>query len=154
MKKLINNRNGVTLIETVVATAIIAILLVTVLGALLYGQKMVVFSDAKNNEAAQAQELIDSIMTQLSANIEPGALSVVGAKKINGSFVDPKTRIAPEQSSDYKKQYIIETATVPKVVDGKAVDYVVYTIRVRVYYNNDESYIDLKAFAKKGGVWV
>lgn len=154
MKKIMKDQAGVTLIETVAATAIIAIILVTVLGALLYGQKMVVFSDSKNNEAAQAQELIDKIMTQLSANTEPSLLSVGDVKKINGNFVDPKTIIEPEHPSDYRKQYIIEVDTVKRDVNGTAVDYTVYSIQVRVYYNNDESYVDLKAFAKKGGVWV
>lgn len=153
MKRILKNQAGVTLIETVAATAIIAIILVTILGALLYGQKMVVFSDSKNNEAAQAQDLIDSIMTQLSENIDPSSLSTGDAIK-RDNFADPKTITNFLPGQDPRKQYIIETDTVQKTVDGKTVDYPVYTIQVRVYYNNDESYVDLKAFAKKGGVWT
>lgn len=154
MKRILKNQAGVTLIETVAATAIIAIILVTILGALLYGQKMVVFSDSKNNEAAQAQDLIDSIMTQLSASTAPEALSTGDAKKMDDNFVDPTAIIPPEQPSDYRKQYMIKANTVTKDVNGNKVDYTVYTIQVRVYYNNNESYVDLKAFAQKGGVWV
>ena len=40
------------------------------------------------------------------------------------------------------------------MVNENPVDYPVYTIQVRIYYNNDESYVDLKAYTKKGGVTV
>lgn len=153
MKVIMKNQRGVTLVETVAATAIIAIILVTILGALLYGQKMIVFSDSKNNEAAQAQDLMDSIMTQLSEDKDPSSLSTGAAIKMD-SFADPKTITNLSPGQDPRKQYIIEADTVQKTVAGKTVDYPVYTIQVRVYYNNDESYVDLKAFAKKGGVWT
>ncbi|MDD3307282.1 MAG: hypothetical protein PHO29_09345 [Acetobacterium sp.] len=153
MKKILKNSDGVTLIETVAATAIIAIIFVTILGALLYGQKMVVFSDSKNNEAAQAQDLIDSIMSQLSEDKNPSSLSTEDAIK-RDSFADPKTITNLSAGQDPRKQYMIQEGTVRKSVNGSAVDYVVYTVMVRIYYNNDESYIELKAFAKKGGVWA
>ncbi|OFV70156.1 prepilin-type N-terminal cleavage/methylation domain-containing protein [Acetobacterium wieringae] len=153
MKKILKNNAGVTLIETVAATAIIAIILVTILGALLYGQKMIVFSDSKNNQAAQAQDLIDSIMSQLSEDKNPSSLSTGDAIK-RDSFADPKTITNLSAGQDPRKQYMIQEGTVRKSVNGSAVDYVVYTVMVRIYYNNDESYIELKAFAKKGGVWA
>lgn len=153
MKRILRNQAGVTLIETVAATAIIAIILVTILGALLYGQKMVVFSDSKNNEAAQAQDLIDSIMNQLSENKDPSSLSTGDAIKMD-SFAEPQTITSPPAGQDPRKQYIIQEGVVQKVVNGSNVNYVSYTVQVRIYYNNDESYVDLKAFTKKGGVWV
>lgn len=153
MKRIIKNQTGVTLIETVATTAIIAIILVTILGALLYGQKMVVFSDSKNNEAAQAQDLIDAIMTQLSENKDPSSLSTGDAIKMV-SFADPKTITNPQPGKDVRKQYIIEEDNVPKIVNDNPRDYPVYMIKVRVYYNNDESYVDLKAYTKKGGISV
>lgn len=153
MKRIIKNQTGVTLIETVAATAIIAIILITILGALLYGQKMVVFSDSKNNEAAQAQDLIDAIMTQLSENQDPSSLSTGEAIRMV-SFADPKTITNSPPGKDVRKQYIIKEDNVQKMVNDNLVDYPVYTIQVRVYYNNDESYVDLKAYAKKGGISV
>lgn len=140
MKERLSNQCGVTLIETVAATAIIAIILVTILGALLYGQKMVVFSDSKNNEAAQAQELIDNIMTALSSGTIPTetalqALDVGDETGEKFSYIE----------SEPKQYYYTET-----IRDGR----LGYDINVRVYFNNGESYVDLKAFAKKGGVWV
>jgi len=135
MKKKFNDQRGVTLIETVAATAIIAIILVTIVGALLYGQKMIVFTDAKNNEAAQAQELVDNIMTSLSKGIIPtdvmlGASNVV-ANTGEKFFYD---------ESQPKQYYYTETT-----LNGEAG----YTVNVRVYYNNGDSHVDLKAFAKK-----
>ncbi|AWW27148.1 MULTISPECIES: hypothetical protein [Acetobacterium] len=153
MKRIVRNQTGVTLIETVATTAIIAIILITILGALLYGQKMVVFSDSKNNESAQAQDLIDSIMTQLSENKDPSSLSTGDAIKM-ASFADPKTILNPPSGKDSRKQYIVEEDKVRKMVNENPVDYPVYTIQVRIYYNNDESYVDLKAYTKKGGVTV
>ncbi|MGV8906655.1 MAG: type IV pilus modification PilV family protein [Acetobacterium sp.] len=147
MLKRLNNQRGVTLIETVASTAIIAIILVTILGALLYGQKMIIFSDGKNNEAAQAQELVDEIMAQLSAKTNEEPLSIIGATKMSSSFIDPNSPIDPRKQYHY----------VPVDIAGNEVLFenaVGYHIYVRVYYNNDESYIDLKAFTKKGGVNV
>lgn len=153
MKNILINKHGATLIETVVSTAIIAIILITILGALLYGQKMIVFSDSKNNEAAQAQDMIDSIMSQLSEGENPATITVAAAKKVN-VFVDPKTIIPPQLPNEYQKQYIITDKVAVKVDDegNNQKEYVVYTVWVRVYYNNNESYIDLKAYAKKSGV--
>ncbi|MBU4438519.1 MAG: type II secretion system GspH family protein [Acetobacterium sp.] len=147
MIKILKNHAGVTIIETVAATAIVAIILITILGALLYGQKMVVFSDSKNNEAAQAQEVIDAIMTQLSTRTGLQDPTVNGVTKVNGSF------FVPTQTTDPRKQYYFEPVDIKGDVvnDEKAVGYQIY---VRMYYNNDTSYIDLSSFAKKGSVWL
>jgi type II secretory pathway pseudopilin PulG len=146
MKKIIKDQSGVTLIETVATTAIIAIILVTVIGALLYGQKMVVFSDSKNNEAAQAQEMIDEIMKQLSARTDQSEPIIPGATNVNGTF------FTPSQPAHSRKQYYYE----PVDIGGNivAVDPAVgYRVYVRVYYNNDQSYVELDAFTKKGSVF-
>ncbi|MEO1815707.1 MAG: type II secretion system protein [Acetobacterium sp.] len=146
MKNIIKDQTGVTLIETVVSTAIIAIILVTVLGALLFGQKMVVFSDSKNNEAAQAQEMVDEIMKQLSARADQSDPTIAGATKVNGVF------FTPSQPAYSRKQYYYEPVDIVgnKVTVENAIGYRVY---VRVYYNNDQSYVELDAFTKKGSVF-
>lgn len=171
MKKLINNQNGVTLVETVVATAIIAILLVTVLGALLYGQKMVVFSDVKNNGASQAQDLIDELMTMISKGTIPTSENTgayfVGDDAETG-FINPKMLTSDMLTSidtakiDTSKQFVIKATTFEKVIDGsrptgdslRSKQYTTYNVWVRVYYNNNESYVELKAYTKKDGVGV
>lgn len=146
MKKIMNDQAGVTLIETVAATAIIAIILVTIVGALLFGQKMVVFSDSKNNESAQAQEMIDEIMKQLSARSDQTDPTIAGAINVNGTF------FTPTQPADSRKQYYYEPVDLAgnKVTVEKAIGYRIY---VRVYYNNDQSYVELDAFTKKGSVF-
>lgn len=146
MKKIIKDQTGVTLIETVVSTAIIMIILVSVVGALLYGQKMIVFTDTKNNAAAQAQEMIDEIMNHLSARSDQSDPTIEGATNINGTF------LTPSQPTFSRKQYYYE----PVDLGGNkaAVDNAIgYRIYVRVYYNTDQSYVELDAFTKKGSVF-
>lgn len=129
MKKILQNQHGVTLIETVAATAIVGIILVTILGALLFGQKMIVFSDTKNNAAAIGQDQIDGMM----ANISSGNVPDSGTTMVEG--------------------YKIETAITAVDKNGDGIEEG-YDIKVRIYYNNDESYVELKAYAKKDGVKV
>lgn len=137
MKKILVNQRGVTLIETVAAVAIIAIITVTILGTLLFGQKVIVFTDEKNNDAAQAQDLVDEIMTKLSQKpLEDYShdLGIVDAERMENNFDSPTTDLT-------KKYYIKEV-----YLDGKLIGYNVY---VRVYYENGDSQINLTAFAKK-----
>lgn len=131
MKRIIDNQRGVTLIETVVATAIIAILLTTVMGALLYGQKMVIFTDEKNNAAAIAQEEIDKTMATVAS----------------GSAPPSATRIDVPDHDGYKMDII----TSPADRNGDGINEG-YAINVKVYYHNEEFHVELKAYAKKGGL--
>lgn len=131
MKKILKNQRGVTLIETVAATAIITIIMVTILGALLYGQKMIVFSDTKNNAASIGQEQIDEIMAKVTSGNAPASGTVI----VDGCTV--KIEVT-EVDKDKDIQLLKEG----------------YDIKVQVYYNNDESYVELKAYAKKDGVKI
>ena len=120
MKELIKNKNGATLIETLVAIVIIAIILITVVGALLYGQKMIVFSDTRNNAAAIGQDQIDKKIEAVESGTVPNSETTV---------VDGHN-------------------TVINVTGDTLSGQEVYYISVRVYYNNNNSYIDLSALAK------
>ncbi len=131
MKGIIANQRGVTLIETVVATAIIAILLTTVIGALLYGQKMIVFTDEKNNAAAIAQEQIDAAMAMATSGTAPPTDPPEGTPTPNG----------------YRRVQV--ASQVDRNGDGTNDG---YAINVKIYYNNDQSYVELEAYAKKGGL--
>jgi type II secretory pathway pseudopilin PulG len=131
MKKLLNNHQGITLIETVVSVAIIAIIVVTVLGALLYGQKMVVFSDTKNGAATKAQEIIDDRMNQITTGSADASAPANEETTIDGYQVE------------------IEYAEANKDKDSINEG---CNIVVRVYYNNNASYTELTAYALKGGV--
>ncbi|WP_303869945.1 prepilin-type N-terminal cleavage/methylation domain-containing protein [Acetobacterium wieringae] len=120
MNKILKNNDGITLIETVVSTAIIMIILVSVVGALMYGQKMIVFTDSKNNAAAIGQDQIDKMIAAFEAGETPGSYPDL----IDGHAVD-----------------IVVNSN---VIDEKTV----YNISIRVYYNSGDSYVDLVALAK------
>lgn len=131
MKRLLNNQQGVTLIETVAATAIIVIIMVTVLGALLYGQKMVVFSDTKNSAAAKAQDIIDDRMNQITTGNADASVPTNENTTIDGNKV-----VIEYTEADKDANNINEGCN----------------MLVRVYYNKNESYVELMAYALKGGV--
>ena len=137
------NQKGVTLIETVISIAIMLIILISIVGALQFGQKMIVITDSKNNESAQAQELIDSILTSLSEGSVPNE-TVLRAKDV---VAEPYEKFF--YNPDIPRQYYY----VEKTVSGNEIpghgDVTGYLVKVRVYYNSGKSYVELQAFAKK-----
>jgi len=127
MNNMIRNQDGVTLIETVAATAIAAIILISIVGALLYGKKMIVFTDTKNNAASIAQDKIDEVMAQItSGNVPPDSTNIVNGHKI----------ITDINKVDKDKDTIEEGCD----------------IKIQVYYNNNESFIELTAYTLIGGI--
>jgi len=151
MKKILSSQKGVTLIETLAAAVIIILLLLTVIGALMFGQGVIVGNDEKNNAAATAQEIIDDLMASLS-----GSATYSGEAVNTGTgFVDPGN---PEETGYTPEQYYLVAEEVPvQIVDntGTLVTSKTksgYQIKVRVYYNQGQSYVDLTAFSKDGGV--
>ena len=136
MKKILKDETGVTLIELIAAFAILTIILTSVFAAFLFGQKIIVQSDSKNNEAAAGQDIVDSIVTQLSDGVnlyEPDAVNV------GSSFQEwdmSKTRA--EQTIPMRQYFII--------AKGKG-----YTVYYRAYYDDGDQ-INFTAFANQGGV--
>lgn len=135
MKKIIYNQQGVTLIETVFATAVVVIILVTILGALLHGQKMIVFSVSKNNEATQAQESVDNIITSLSA----GKRVILNETSLYAKNIVRNAGFSYDETKP-KQDYLTEATS-----EGKAG----YIVNDWTCYNNGNSFVELKAFAKK-----
>ena len=131
MEKILKNQNGVTLIETVAAVAIIAIIMVTILGTLLYGQKMIVFSDTKNNAASIGQDQIDEMMSKVTSGNVPGnSTYMVDGHKVNVEV----TEVDKDKDASHTKEGC--------------------DIKVQVYYNGEESFVELTAYALKGGVGI
>lgn len=156
MKKIIKSQKGVTLVETLAAAVIIILLLLTVLGALMFGQGVIVGSDEKNNAAADAQEMVDTIMTAMSkggnymdGGLVNGAINLSTVSTVKSDFINAGT---PGESDYAPRQYHISpvNATGNKVADNSEIAYQIF---VRVFYNQGQSYVDLTAFNKKGGVW-
>ncbi|WKY47933.1 type II secretion system protein [Eubacteriaceae bacterium ES3] len=145
MKKILKSQKGVTLIETLAASVIVILLLLTVMGALMFGGGVIVGSDEKNNAAASAQEILDALMVSMSNDETYTSELIADAKNMGAAFND-------DQKTMYPKQYYI----VPVDKNGNEVasgSQTAYQIYVRVYYNQGQSYVDLTAFNKKGGVW-
>ncbi|MGE4541857.1 MAG: hypothetical protein AB7D35_11400 [Bacteroidales bacterium] len=148
MKKILSNQKGVTLIETLAASVIIILLLFTVMGALMFGQGVIVGSDEKNNAAATAQEIIDDLMASLSG----GASYDGNASDTDSGFINPGD---PGYTTEqyYIESEVIKVDLYPESTDNETIEKNAYKIHVRVYYNQDQSYVELSAFNKDGGVW-
>lgn len=127
MNSFFANQKGVTLVETVAATAILLIILISIVGALLYGQKMIVFTDTKNNTASIAQDKIDEVMAQITSRNNPGN----STNEVNGHRV------------------ITQVTKVDKNGDGIQEG---YNIDVKAYYNNNDLFVELTAYALEGGI--
>lgn len=144
MKKILSNQKGVTLIETLAATVIIVLLLGTLLGALVFGQKVIVGNDTKNREAAAAQEMIDALMEDLS-------LESFDSDKYKDKWKDMGNAFKDTEKDEHPRQYYIlpvnQSGT--EVVEGVASAYRIY---VRVYNDKNDDFVELSAFVKKGGV--
>lgn len=139
MKNFLKNETGVTMIELVVGFAILTIIFTFVFTALLFSQKTVVHSDSKNNEAAVGQDIVDSIVTQLSEGVAPSKLNIPEAVNVGSSFQEwDMSKTKAEQTIPIKQYRIVTT--------GKG-----YTVYYRSYYD-DGNQINYTAFANKGGV--
>lgn len=160
MKKILKSQKGVTLVETLAAAVIIILLLLTVLGALMFGQGVIVGSDEKNNAAATAQDMIDTIMVSLSNETTENSTAedfyknafVTGAENLSTDIDKDSSFTDPGMPGYVPQQYYIipVNGAGDKVRQTNAIAYQIY---VRVYYNQGQSYVDLTAFNKKGGVW-
>lgn len=135
MKKIIYNQQGVTLIETVFATTVVVIILVTILGALLHSQKMIIFSVSKNNEAIQAQESGDNIITSLSA----GKRVISNETSLNVKNIVRNAGFAYDETKP-KQDYLTKATSEVKVG---------YIVNDWTCYNNGDSFVEIKAFAQK-----
>lgn len=150
-----NNQKGVTIIELLAAFVIVTILLTFVVGAILFGQKIIVRSDQKNNEAAIAQDYIDEIVTRISSGEALAAINVVGTDekgKANSMDNPGLTDVTLGMFNDsmwnkYPRQFYV----VPYPPDPVIGDNIGYNIYYRSYYDNGMSQINLTAFAKKNG---
>jgi hypothetical protein len=102
-------------------------LLTTVGGALIFGQKTVVYTDTKNNAASVAQKQIDEAMGKISR----GTIPTAGTTTIDGFRVDLALAQVDKDSNGVKEGY---------------------DITVTVYYNNNAANVTMKAYAKTGGL--
>lgn len=159
MKKLIKDCDGVTLIETVVATAIIGIILISVVGALIFAQKMIVFNDGKNNVAGKAQEVTDEIVNLLSTgNSITDVVGKIGEEALyvaESDFLEIE-EIRESDSDQVKNEKMVQNKKKSKqyriveCYDSKLSDKVVgYNVYVRYYFESTNSPVNLTAFARK-----
>ncbi len=149
MKEIIKKQNGVTLIELLAAFLILSILLVSVVGAILFGQKSIVGSDQKNNEAAIAQECVDEIITRISNGENLSQIKEVGTVEKGKAYSMDYTsgavagRFNEDKMTDFPRQFYIVSYPSDSTIG--------YNIYFRSYYNNGTGQIDLTAFAMKNG---
>ncbi|KAF5089444.1 hypothetical protein DSECCO2_26860 [anaerobic digester metagenome] len=132
MYKALKSESGVTIIELIVGFAIITIVFLFMFSSLLFSQNTIIASDAKNNEAAAGQDIVDSIISQLEEGAAPNQVKIDGATNAGSAF-------SGWDGSERMRQYRI-------VNSGKG-----YYIYYRSYYGNGAE-INYTAFANKGAV--
>lgn len=147
--KIIEKKNGVTIIELLAAFLILTILLISVVGAILFGQKSIVGSDQKNNEAAIAQECVDEIITRISNGESLSNIKEVGSAEKGKAYSMDYTagtvagQFNEDKVASFPRQFYI--ASYPSDPSSG------YNVYFRSYYNNGTAQIDLTAFARRNG---
>lgn len=133
MNKVLKSESGVTMLELIVGFAIITVVFLFMFSSLLFSQKTIVNSDAKNNEAAVGQDIVDSIISQLEEGAPPSKVRIDGAANKGSSA------FSNWDGSSRMRQYRI-------VESGEG-----YYIYYLSYYEKGAE-INYTAFANKGNV--
>ncbi len=132
-KRLVRSKSGLTLVEVIVATAILVLFTVVVISMIVVSRGIISNSTDSEPNASAAQFVVDTLMTDLSSGkVEVAVLEAdTGATCMNG------TTFAPTLANN--KQFKFAPVT-SNGVDG-------YVIYVRVY-DDDGKNIFLKAFSR------
>lgn len=134
-KSLVRGKSGLTLVEVIVATAVLMLFTVAVISMVVVSRGIIATSSHSEPDASAAQFVVDTLMTDLSSVSTPtvDALETdTGATCMNG------TEFSPTLGNN--KQFKYGLSPDDHVVEG-------YVIYVRVY-GDDGKNIFLKAFAR------
>lgn len=138
----LKGKYGSSLVEVIVAVALLAIVVVTVVGGIGLARQSVTDNNVKDDNTAVAQNITDTLLTYLSslpADQTKGKPDETDMQNITKALlVDDKTKFSSSASNTKQFYYAYANA------DGTAG----YKIEVRVYYNkNSEKYSTFTAFA-------
>lgn len=132
-KSLVRGKSGLTLVEVIVATAVLLLFTVAVISMIVVSRGIIATSSHSEPDASAAQFVVDTLMTDLSSGkIDAAALEAdTGAVCMNG------TTFSPMLANNKQFKYDLVTSN---GVDG-------YIIYVRVY-DDDGKNMFLKAFSR------
>lgn len=132
-KGLVRGKSGLTLVEVIVATAILVLFTVVVISMIIVSRGVITSSKNSEPDASAAQFVVDTLMTDLSSGkVDISVLEAdTGAKCMNDTTFSP--------TLENNKQFKFGPVT-SNGVDG-------YVIYVRVYDDAGKN-IFLKAFSR------
>jgi Tfp pilus assembly protein PilV len=132
MVKMIKSRRGVSLVEEVCAAAILAIVVVGLLGVVGFSQRSIVSYNARDRAAASVQEVSDRVMAILAQKENAGG-DVFGGSEANVKLI-AYGGSAPAYSD--KVQYAYKRMETADGVDGNAL--IGYDVTVLKYYSKKD----------------
>lgn len=147
MKQLaFRSRKGVSLVEEICAVCILAIGVFAAVSLIGLSRVSVTSDSMKEAAAAQAQQLGDNLIADLSQNpnyVPPGSVTVRNVGGISAADVCRESALG---MSGYDRQYCVTQKT--SDLDGQTEG---YAIICRVYYNGRKNYVQFHAYASARG---
>ena len=144
----LKRKRGSSLLEVIVAVALLAIVVVTVVGGIGMARQSVLNNNVQDDYTAKAQNIADTLITYLTAQ-DPSKDTITGVQKkidemnqlTGAAYVDSGSNFSPTNANN--KQFCCTWFA--KSGDESAG----YKIEVRVYYNSgkEKKYSTFSAFA-------
>lgn len=143
MKKHLNRKHGLTLIEIVISLAILSIIMVAFLSLFSNGFITIITMGNKSRASVEAQEIVDRIYSEASFTDKTELIQSVTniVNSIDTNYEDYSSKIAnfdePNTNSKNIRFYVSDPQAM--LINN------VYTVTVRVYYFNFQRYVTISS---------
>lgn len=145
-------KRGSSLLEVIVAVALLAIVVVTVVGGIGLARQSVLDNNVKDDNTAAAQSVTDTLVTYFAAKDSGLTVDQVNAdmSRLDSKLLcvkDPSNAAAWDANNAKNKQFWFQHVSEDKTNSQPAG----YKVEVRVYYDSGKKYSAFTAFAAYTG---